>query len=99
MKTPYYLAVNLWHQLDEEMQTIQNRFDFKKRLNFVDVDRLRDVFKMRFHFHCHLHYYHINMYICKLYNSMSSSEELANLEGRFNKKTTKKTTLYSYSVI
>ena len=41
LKSPYYLAVNLWNQLDEEMQTIQNRFDFKKRLNFVDVDSLK----------------------------------------------------------
>ena len=38
LKSPYYSAVNLWNQLDEEMQTIQNRFDVKKRLNFVDVD-------------------------------------------------------------
>ena len=29
LRSPYYLAVNLWNQLDEEMQTIQNRFDFK----------------------------------------------------------------------
>ena len=41
LKSPYYLAVNLWNQLDEEMQTIQNRFDFKKRLNFVDVDSFK----------------------------------------------------------
>ena len=41
LKSQYYLAVNLWNQLDEEMQTFQNRFDFKKRLNFVDVDSFR----------------------------------------------------------
>ena len=41
LKSPYYLAVNLWNQLDEVMQTIQNRFDFKKRLNFVDVDSFK----------------------------------------------------------
>ena len=41
MKSPYCLAVNLWNQLDEEMQTTQNRFDFKKRLNVVDVDSLK----------------------------------------------------------
>ena len=41
LKSPYHLALILWNQLDEEMQTIQNRFDFKKRLNFVDVDSLK----------------------------------------------------------
>ena len=41
LKSPYYLAVNMWNQLDEEVQKILNRFDFKKRLNFVDVDSLK----------------------------------------------------------
>ena len=27
-------------------------------------------------FHCYFHYYHINLYICILYDSMSSLEEL-----------------------
>ena len=41
LKSPYYLAENLWNQLDEVMQTIQTRFNFKKRLNFVDVDSFK----------------------------------------------------------
>ena len=46
LKSPYYLAVNLWNQLDETVQLSHDKEEFKKKLKGLDMDGLwvRDIY-------------------------------------------------------
>ena len=41
LKSPYYLAVNPWNQLDETIQLSKDKKEFKKILKGWDMDGLR----------------------------------------------------------
>ena len=41
LKSPYYLAVNLWNQPDETVQLSKDKEEYKKKLKGLDMDGLR----------------------------------------------------------
>ena len=41
LKSPYYISVNLWNQLDSDVQNIVSKGEFKKRICALDLDELK----------------------------------------------------------
>ena len=41
IKIPYYMAINLWIQLDEKTQSIETREKFKRKLKLMNIDTLQ----------------------------------------------------------
>ena len=41
LKSPYYISVNLWNQLDSDVQNIVSKGEFKKRIRALDLDELK----------------------------------------------------------
>ena len=41
LKSPYYISVNLWNQLDSDVQKIVSKGEFKKRIRALDLDELK----------------------------------------------------------
>ena len=38
LKSLYYISVNLWNQLDSDVQNIVSKGEFKKRIRALDLD-------------------------------------------------------------
>ena len=41
LKSPYYMDINLWNQLDEKTQSIESREEFKRKLKLMNIDTLQ----------------------------------------------------------
>ena len=41
LRSPYYIAVNLWNQIDEDIQSIDDIEKFKRHVKALDLDNLK----------------------------------------------------------
>ena len=41
LESPYYMAINLWNQLDEGTQSIETRKKSKRKLKLINIDTLQ----------------------------------------------------------
>ena len=41
LKSPYYMVISLWNQLDEETRSTETREEIKMKLKRIDIDTLQ----------------------------------------------------------
>ena len=41
LKSPYYMVISLWNQLDEETRSIETREEIKMKMKRIDINTLQ----------------------------------------------------------